>query len=228
MGPAVRRGDGLFATPNGTLVAVSGMGCTAAAAAARALVDGGARALVSWGLAGGLDPALRAGTICLPTTVIAQDGVSFATDHHWRELVAVAISGGCKVMGGKLLTSARAIEDIAGKAAAFRDTDAAAVDMESVAVADIAASHRLPFIAVRAIVDTAGDTLPAAVLAASRAGQVRILRLIQGLMRSPADLGPLLRLARRYRAATRALHAVARTDVLAAPAFAPASAGRIA
>src|SRR2546429_6504374 len=38
---------------------------------------------------------------------------------------------------------------VAAKAAAFRDTGAAAVDMESLAVAEVAGSHELPFIAVR-------------------------------------------------------------------------------
>ena len=38
---------------------------------------------------------------------------------------------------------------------------AAAVDMESVAIAEIAADNRLPFLAVRAVVDTAADATAA-------------------------------------------------------------------
>jgi adenosylhomocysteine nucleosidase len=228
LGSPIPRGDGLLEIRDGTLVAVSGIGCTAAATAACALVDAGATALVSWGMAGGLDPTLHAGTICLPSVVISPDGASFVTDHHWRELVGAAIAARRAVVGGKLLTSPRSIDDVAGKAAAFRDTGAAAVDMESLAVAEIASRHDVPFIAVRVIVDTADDALPGAVLAASSAGQVRISRLIQGLIRSPTDLLPLFRLARRYRAATRALAAVAHTGALAPLAFATASATRIA
>ena len=67
--------------------------------------------------------------------------------------------------------------------------------MESSAVAKAARTHGLPFIAVRAIVDTAEDEVPPAVSAASESGQVRIGRLFLGLLRSPADLMPLLRLA---------------------------------
>ena len=40
----------------------------------------GANALVSLGFAGGLDPALRAGTLVIPATVLS-DGVEYATDH---------------------------------------------------------------------------------------------------------------------------------------------------
>jgi adenosylhomocysteine nucleosidase len=226
--PRTRRRDGLFEVGDGTLVAVSGMGRAAAVDAAGALVDAGATALVSWGLAGGLDPALQAGTICLPSMVVSRDGATFATDLHWREILTAAISRRLSVVSGKLLTSAVAIEDVAAKAAAFGETGAVAVDMESTGVAQVAALNKLPFVAVRAIVDTAGDTLPRAVVAAGTEGRVRLARLILGLVRSPREIAPLLRLANRYRAATRALRAVARTGALAPLAFGAAHFDRIA
>ncbi len=220
MGSRTRRRDGLFEVGDGTLVAVSGMGATAAVGAARALIDAGATALVSWGLAGGLDPRLQAGTICLPSVVVSRDGATFATDVHWREILAAAISHHLRVVSGALLSSAVAIEDVAAKAAAFAETGAVAVDMESAAVAQIAASKQLPFVAVRAIVDTAGDTLPRAVMAAGAEGRVRLAPLLFGIVRSPREIAPLMRLAQRYRAAIRALGAVARTGALAPLAFA--------
>jgi adenosylhomocysteine nucleosidase len=228
LGLRTRRRDGLFEVGDGTLVAVSGMGRAAAVAAAGALVDAGATALVSWGLAGGLDPALQAGTICLPSVVVSRDGATFATDLHWREILSAAISQRRKVVSGKLLTSAVAIDDVAAKAAAFGETGAVAVDMESLGVAEVAAMNRLAFVAVRAIVDTAGDTLPPAVMAAGTEGPVRLARLILGIASSPREIAPLLRLAIRYRAATRALGAVARTGALAPLAFGAADADRIA
>jgi len=123
--------------------------------------------------------------------------------------VAAAVSPLWAVTEGNLLTTALAIETPAGKAAAFRDTGAAAVDMESAAVAEIAARHNLPFISVRVIVDTAADILPRAVVAASRAGKVRFARLIGGLILAPREIVSLIRLAQRYRTAMRTLHAIA-------------------
>jgi len=220
LGPGARSG----ARPvlaNGTLVAVSGIGCAAAGRAARDLIEAGATALVSWGMAGALDPKLAAGTVCLPHEVIASDGTSFGTARHWREPLAALVAAERPVAGGKLLTSVHAIDSVAAKEIAYGTTGAAAVDMESVAVAQAAAAHGLPFIAVRVIVDTAGDALPRAVVAASRAGQVQIWRLIFGLLLAPADIAPLLRLARRYRIAIRSLEAAA--GALAAPAVVAAS-----
>ena len=205
---------------DGTLVSVSGIGCAAAARAALGLIESGARALVSWGMAGGLDPSLAAGAVCLPSEVIGADGASFITAGYWREPLAALLAARLPVAGGKLLTSERAIDTVAAKQAAYRKTGAVAVDMESTAIAQMAVTHGLPFIAVRVIVDTAGDTVPRAVVAASAAGQVQIGRLICGLLLSPTDIAPLVRLARRYRIANRSLIVVAGLGRLAPPGVA--------
>jgi hypothetical protein len=64
--------------------------------------------------------------------------------------------------------------------------------------------------AVRVIVDTAGDALPHVVVAASQSGQVNLRRLIGGLALAPLELPALIRLGQRYHAARRSLCAVAR------------------
>jgi adenosylhomocysteine nucleosidase len=210
LGSTLPRGGEAYARlPGGMLLAVGGIGEAAAAAAAERLVEAGADALVSWGMAGGLDPSLEAGVVCLPHEVIAPDGTHYPTAREWRETLAPLIAAGHRVARGSLLTSVLPLATVFAKGAAHRNTGAVAVDMESSAVARTARTHGLPFIAVRAIVDTAKDVVPPAVSAASESGQVRIGRLLLGLLRSPADLMPLLRLATRYRAATGSLQAVA-------------------
>jgi adenosylhomocysteine nucleosidase len=198
----------------GSLLAVSGIGRAAAEAAANALVDAGVSALMTFGMAGGLDPALAAGTIVVPSELISVDGVRFATCRSWRQRIGASISPQRALSEGTLLMSDHAIETLADKAAAFRGTGAAAVDMESVAVAAVAAGRKLPFVAVRVIVDTAADALPRAVVAASRAGRVRIGRLIAGLALAPSEIAALVRLAGRYRMAKRGLRAVAEAGAL--------------
>ena len=192
----------------GSLLALSGIGRAAATVAAQALVDAGVSSLMTFGMAGGLDPKLAPGSVVIPGELLSTDGGRYLTARAWREQVAAAISPLCAVSEGNLLTSAHAIETPADKAAAYRDTGAAAVDMESAAVAEIAAKHKLPFIAVRVIVDTAADVLPRAVVAASLLGRVRIARLIGGLILAPREIVALIRLAQRYRIAMRSLHAI--------------------
>jgi adenosylhomocysteine nucleosidase len=213
---SISRHEPIESLPDRTLVAVTGMGGRAASKGAGALIEAGATALASFGLAGGLDPALQAGAILLPAEVIGSDGQVVSTAQGWRQRLASALSAHTPSCGGRLLTSQRAIGSIADKARLFKETRAAAVDMESWAVGEVATRHQLPFVAVRVIVDSACDALPAAVTAAAdQEGHLRIWRLIGALARAPGELAPLIRLAGRYRTANRALAAIARTGSIA-------------
>lgn len=228
LGPTTRRHESLTPLADGTLLAVSGMGRAAAARSARALIDAGATALASWGMAGGLDPALAAGTIFLPSEVISPEGVVVTTARQWRERLGSALAPQHPLTQGRLVTTPKAVGSLAAKATLFREMGAAAVDMESMAVAEAAQARGLPFLAVRVIVDSAADALPQAVTAAADSeGHLQIWRLIGALARTPADLAPLIRLARRYRAANRSLAAVARVGSLAPYAFAATASDRV-
>ena len=192
----------------GSLLALSGIGRAAATTAAQALVDAGVAALMSFGMAGGLDPKLVPGSVIIPCELLSSDGERYVACRAWREQVAAAVGPVCALAEGNLLSSAHALETPADKAAAYRNTGAVAVDMESAAVARVAARHKLPFIAVRVIVDTAADALPRAVVAASRAGRVQFARLIGGLILAPREIADMVRLAQRYRIAMHSLRAI--------------------
>ena len=71
LGPTMPRGGDpplseLALLGEGSLLALSGIGGAAAAAAAQALVDSGVSALMTFGMAGGLDPALKPGSVVIP------------------------------------------------------------------------------------------------------------------------------------------------------------------
>jgi adenosylhomocysteine nucleosidase len=218
LAPAMTRPSAVATPSGGPLIIASGIGGAAAAAGARRLVKAGAGALMSWGLAGGLDPAVTAGTIVLPSEVVAPDGTAFATTSAWREQLLRAIAASQAVCSGRLLTCRELIVSPADKASVWRRTSAVAVDMESLAIAEIAAEHRLPFLAVRAVVDTAADTLPPVLIAAAGEGGRRSIgRLLGALARAPGELPDFIRLFRRYRAASRALARVAGSGALAPP-----------
>ena len=230
LGSARRHADRVGRLHDGALLAISGIGGEAAARAARRLVDAGAQGLVSWGIAGALDPALRAGDLVLPRAIISPDVAPIFTTAAWRERLAErlaatlagSLAAPVAVCDGVLLTSPVPIGTVAARAAALRMTLAVAVDMESAAVAAVAIDRGLPCIVVRAIVDTAADCLPRAVLVASLTGQVRIAVLARELIRSPSDIGSVLRLMGRYRAARRTLLRVARAGLAdAQPSGAP-------
>lgn len=203
---------------DGTLVAVTGMGATRAAAGAQALCAAGAQALLSFGMAGGLDPALRAGDVVLPAEVVTPQGAAYVTAATWRAQLYEAARRSGGVSDGRLVTSDAPVLAPAAKAALFRDCAAVAVDMESAAVAQVASGVALPFMALRAVIDVAAASVPQAVLASSDAtGETSALRLLAALSRRPGDLRALLPLLNGYRLARRALRTLATSGALLPP-----------
>lgn len=160
----------------------------------------GGAALISFGVCAGLDPALVAGAIVVPERVLTLAGECFAAD---RALVAAL--GGANA--GALLASDAIIGKRAEKARLFAATGAAALDMESGAVARAAVRCGIPFAVFRAVADPAARDLPPAAEAAFGAGgSIDYLRLIASLVANPGQIPALIALAREMRAAMRALH----------------------
>jgi len=193
------------------MIFVAGMGTGNAARGAAELVAAGATGLLSWGCAGGLARDAASGDLCLPTAVVSTRGDLLAVDPAWRARVLEAIDSNLVVHAGTIVTRERpaASPDAKGALAAAHP-DAVAVDMESAAVAAVAQAHALPFLALRAIVDTVDFGLPSSALAASDAGGADALVAVTGaLARRPGEIADLLRLARSFRAAMRTLARVA-------------------
>ena len=189
------------------LLAVSGMGWEAALEGTGALMAAGATALASVGTAGALDPALGCGAIGLPEEVVSLEGAPVPADRHWRQALERALPGE-RVCSGRLLSTRQALGSRLDKAIAWRETHSVAVDMESAAIARTAAAAGLPFIAVRVIVDSAGEDLPRAVLGASGGRRPSLLKLLAGLALAPREIGALIRLARRFQAACAVLSSI--------------------
>lgn len=200
--------SGITVLSDHSLVGFAGIGEDAAAHTARALVDAGASALVSWGMAGGLAPTLTAGSICIPQEVIASTGEVISTTPYWHSNVARELKARHGVSDGRLLSSPRVIASAADKARTFRETGAVAVDMESLGVGRVALTCDLPFLVLRVIVDVASDAVPTSAIAV--ANNANPLRVAAALLRAPEELMALCRLALRYRAARSTLASLAR------------------
>lgn len=169
--------------------------------AARALLAAGATRLLSFGLAGGLDPKLRPGTLVLATAIL-DDGRATATDSAWAE--SLALPG---VVRAPVLGEAKPLATPAAKAAAFAASGAAVVDTESGAVARVAAAAGVPVLALRAIADPAGQRVPAAALCIiDGQGRVRLRTALGALLLHPVAM---LELAAQARAGMRALRQAA-------------------
>jgi adenosylhomocysteine nucleosidase len=185
-------------------VEIGGGTASGADAAARRLIGQGAQALVSFGLAGGLDPMLRAGAVIVPEAVVTQ-GRHLATDLDLNEH-----------LGGGTAHTVLGADGIAATAAAkqhlFIATSCAAVDIESGEVAVAADAFGLPFAVVRAICDPAERNLPPAALRAlNDVGAIGLLRVIGAVIAQPGQIPALMALGQDAAAARRALLSWVRT-----------------
>jgi adenosylhomocysteine nucleosidase len=191
------------------LLAQSGPGAERAAAAAAVALASGASALVSWGLAGGLDSDLAPGDVVLPRLVSSLRGEAFGVDSGWHAAIEAGLRGAVTVRVADVVSVPGALTTPADKTAAAAACGAGAADMESAAVAAAAARAGARFAAVRVIVDTANDFLPAdAERWIDERGERRFGRALAAAFQ-PAQWRELWILAHRYRAARRTLERVA-------------------
>jgi adenosylhomocysteine nucleosidase len=186
------------ATRAGCLIAIGGGLPAGARVAAMRLVDEGATMLISFGLAGGLDPALAPGALVVPAAILAGGG-SYVCDSG---LVADLAGSPVRLMLGGDAIVATAAE----KARLWRETGAAAVDLESGPVAEVAAAQGLPFAVLRAVCDPATRDLPsAAVEALDERGKVAPMKMAGILARHPRQIIGLIALGRDAARARKAL-----------------------
>ncbi len=163
---------------------------------------------MSFGIAGGLDPSLKPGTLLIPNEIVTQEEHRFRVTPQWHEAVTdVARACGLAVNTDRLLGMSHVISSVERKVELYTTHQAVAVDMESHAAAEAAQAHDLPFLAIRAIADPAHRHIPEAALNAIDAnGKTRIAPIVQGIVKNPLLLGDLIRLSietARARAALR-------------------------
>jgi len=171
----------------------------------------GLMGVVSFGLAGGLDPALNAGDLMLASAV-ATPRRSFQADAALTDALAAALkAAGLRLSDGVFAGVDEAVLTPEDKIALRRRTGAVAVDMESHVAARFAAVCNAPFAAVRAVSDPADRALPKLAAQALRPdGGVDYRKVIAGLARAPRDLGPLMAAGRDSSAAFATLRRAGR------------------
>lgn len=199
----------------------SGASAVRAAEQGDALLGSGCSAVLSFGVAGGLDPTLGPGTLVIASSVIAPDGSEIATSEPWRAALEADLhAAGMTFVSGAIVGVEQVVDHPDPKRTIFAATGARCVDMESHVAMKTALRGGLPGLVVRAIADTAGDALPdIASTAIGSRGEVRIGAMIDALLRQPGDLPDLLRLARVSRPAFASLRRVAALPGLFGGAF---------
>jgi adenosylhomocysteine nucleosidase len=164
------------------------------------------RGVISFGVAGGLDPSLKSGDVVVATEVMAGDDRWLAGFALNEELIANVALGRRRVIRGGLAGVEDVVVAQSGKAALRLETGAAAVDMESHIAAAYASEAGLPFAALRVISDPASRALPALARSAIKPnGDIDLRKIFRGVVRNPRTLRALVSTGIDFNRALRSL-----------------------
>lgn len=191
-------------------VAYSGAGRDNADKAAQCLLDKGVQGLVSWGCAAGLTPQFKPGDLLVADQAIS-DHQQFDIDTIWRNAVIETLKTRVSAHGGKLFTSQVLVSRSLDKQRIQQTNNTVALDMESCAIAEVAAKAGVAFLVIRSIADPVSMDLPQAVLTGlNDQGQVELPKLLHHLLRHPWEVVGLIKLGLHFFAAQKTLKIVAK------------------
>ena len=149
----------------------------------------GVAGLISFGMAGAIDPSLKLGDWVVGTRVVG--GFRADCDPRWVSALVARVPG---ALAGIVLADGRLVSGAAEKREAFAGSGALAVDMESHLVAEAAARAGIPFAVLRCVSDTATMALPPAVAVMMRPdGSVATGAMLCSLAARPGQIPSFLR-----------------------------------
>jgi hopanoid-associated phosphorylase len=152
----------------------------------------GVSGIISFGIAGGLAPGLRAGH-WVAAGAIRTGQQLFPTDRAWTRCLLERLPG---AVHADIVGTDAPVADPSDKRLLHAQTGAAAVDTESHIAAEVAAVHQVPFVACRAIIDAADKRLPPAALVGLRAdGTADVGAVFGSVLQQPSQLPTLVRTA---------------------------------
>jgi adenosylhomocysteine nucleosidase len=182
-------------------VVESGLGYARARKATTALIDAHTpQWILSCGFSGALRPEMKVGHIAVGDSIVDEHGQeqplagSFPPDPERGLFV------------GRLLTADEMVRTVAEKESLANTHKAIAVDMESLAVAQIAMENKIRFMAVRAISDDMSTDLPPEILSIiGSTGAVRVGAALGSLIKRPGSFKEMMRLRENAHTAAKSL-----------------------
>ena len=165
----------------------------------------GAAGIISFGMGGALDPALRIGDWVIGVGLVNGEK---SCDLRWLTGLAASLPA---ARIGTIYADGRLIADPADKASLHRHTGALAADMESHIAVRAAAEAGVPFAILRCISDKASAALPPAIaVAMTPGGGLAIGAVLRSIVSQPSQLPDIVVSLSGFRRAYAALSVGAR------------------
>jgi adenosylhomocysteine nucleosidase len=187
------------------VVVESGVGCPAAARATQSLILGHQpQWVISAGFAGGLNDSVAQGDVLMADQIVDTADRQFEIDF---KLDRQTIDTMRHLHVGRLLTCDRIIHDPEEKKALGRRHGALAVDMESIAVAEVCRNEKIRFLSVRVISDAIDHALPQDIdfLVKRRTTADRLCAAAGAILRRPSSIKDMWQLKEDALAASERL-----------------------
>jgi adenosylhomocysteine nucleosidase len=167
-----------------------GMGAPAARKATRALLDGHTpKWIISAGFSGALSPELKVGDIVVGNSLVSTTGDELSIDLRMEANPAAGLHVGRLLMAGAIVRS------VAEKQSLAEQYGALAVDMESLAVAEVCRDAKIRCLAVRAISDDLSADLPPEILTVvGGSGSIRLGAALGAIWKRPGSVKEMWRL----------------------------------
>jgi adenosylhomocysteine nucleosidase len=182
------------------VLARTGEGRRNAEDGARILIEReGVERIAIIGLSGGLSPGLAPGALLVADRIVENGSPTAPPDRSWSDRIArqEGVSAATLVTVDRILCTPRSKMEL--WAGLSQDRPAAA-DLETAAIVSVAASHGVPFVAIRAISDPAEEALPLDFNEClDGSGRISRSRVVGRAAMNPALIAPLWRLHRRAR-----------------------------
>ncbi len=192
------------------VAALSGMGASRAAGAAAFILEHyQPRAIIAAGFGGAVTPELPPGGLVLgetfwryePETAALQELAAPAAPLPLADLLARLKAAGRPAFAGSVVTTGGIIHKLS-QGGPLQGLVHPVLDLETSVLADYARERGLPFLAVRAVTDAAGEEIPEFIRQAAGAGQTPgLAAVLAWAARDPRRLAELAGLWRRSRLA---------------------------
>lgn len=182
-------------------VVESGMGYARARRATTALIEAHTpKWVLSCGFSGALLSEMKIGHIAVADSIVDQHG------HEQTQTTPFPSDPRNGLYVGRLLTADEMIRTVAEKESLAEQHAAIAVDMESLAVAQVAREHKTRFMAVRAISDDMSTDLPPEILSIiGSTGAIRVGAALGSLVKRPGSFKDMMHLRENAHQAARGL-----------------------
>lgn len=183
------------------VIAEAGMGFAKARKATQALIDAHAPPwVISCGFSGALLPQMKIGQIVVANSIVDQHG------QHIDISLNLTTDEAAGLYVGRLLTADEMVRLVQEKQELHEQHEALAVDMESLAVAQVAQESKTGFMAVRVISDDMSADLPSEILSImGDTGAVRIGAALTSIVKRPESFKDMMHLRQNAQAASKSL-----------------------